>query len=328
MGLVARNKSCLLLGCSEELAESCRKDGAAEVLLVRENWQACNATHHLHSRITSFASVFMPIFGYLQSVPPGKWDLIVIDATAFDPHTLGRYREIAYERVRFGGEVVVLNEVGVQAGVATYPRKPGFLISSYPRCGTHMLLTSLDSHPSLTVFGEVFNKDSDNGAHGFKTTPQVLEAFWRNPYCGIAAHAYLGRSRAGTQGAPGLGGQTPYPDFWQSLPRDTKVISLRRRDLRARHISHLRAKATGQWNAFRGEDVKNVSVTVNEATLQRDEAFIKRCWGLVDTLYPDRLVVWYEDMCEHWEREQQRIQQYLGVSYVSVAPSSKKLAAV
>ena len=306
-----QGKRVLLLWAAPEAVKAYRKAGA-EVCCVVEHWEAAKATHHLYGRDNPV--VYMPVMGYLQGAQCQQFDHVVVFDTSGD-----QVRDAACMRVtKFGGSVLYSETAEVRS------KLPGFLLSSYPRCGTHMLVTALDQHPQLTCYGEVFNRDSQNGAHQFLTEQQVLEAFWPNRKTGFAAHAYLGRHRGG---APGMVSRGRCQHFWDVLPKELKIVSLRRHDLLARHVSHLEARATGQWNVYREERKKPVQppVTVKLKRVFRDIEFVKRCWDAVDVAYPNRLVVWYEDLVNHWMRELARILAYLGASWEFSLPASRLL---
>lgn len=269
------------------------------------NWDAATATHHLHGK--SNPVTYMPQKGYLNAIECQSYDAVLT-------HTL-LHTAAVLRTLRFNGFVVSISEDKVLT------KQPGFLISSYPRCGTHMLVTALSQHPQLRVYGEVFNPESDNGNHGLKTTSQILEAFWTDPNHGFAAHAYLGHAAGGMKYVTAA-----YSGFWKHIPRDLRVVSMRRRDLLARYASHMRAKKTKVWNKFNTEAPKKAEpIWINPVSLQEDAAFVKKCWRHVDELYPNRLVVYYEDLCENWETEINRIQEYLGVTAYPVSPTSVKL---
>ena len=294
----------VLTTCSQEmqnwLTQTCRSWRCVDL-----NWEAATATHHLHGKNNPVT--YMPQRGYLNAIDCQSYDVVLaymLTETAS-----------ALRVLRFNGFAVDVSAENVLT------KNPGFLISSYPRCGTHMLVTALDQHPQLHVYGEVFNSESDNGNHGLKTTAQVLEAFWPDTGHGFAAHAYLGHAAGGMKYVT-----SAYPGFWKHIPRDLRVVSMRRRDLLARFASHMRAKKTKVWNKFNTEAPKKAeAIWVNPAKLQEDAAFVKKCWRYVDDLYPERLVVYYEDLCENWDMEISRIQEYLEVGPYAVTPTSVKL---
>lgn len=283
------------------------------VKAVIEDWEAFQATHHRHGKNNPI--VFMPVLGYLRGVNCQRFDQIVVPNMEF---LNGVNVEYLRRALKFNGELKVAT-----SGSTALTKQPGWMISSYPRCGTHMVVTSLSQHPQLTTYGEVFNVDSQNGTHRYPDPRQVLEGFWLDTNIGFAAHAYIGQ-RGGVHRF--MAPQRWYNDFWEHLPRRIKLISVRRRSLFARFVSHVKAKNTDVWNRYGDDKQKNaVQVEIDVNSLLKDAAFVKKCWSEVDRLYPERLVVYYEDLCEHWEREQRRMQEYLGVDYHELAPSSNKI---
>lgn len=303
----------LLLSPTVEQVDQYVKQGDNCTAVIDE-WNAFQDIQHRHGKRNPV--VFMPVGGYVRAAECGTFDKIIgAESLVMQPYYFPHISRI----LRFNGKLICIHSNKV-----LLEKPPGFLISSYPRCGTHMVVTSLSSHPQLETYGEVFNPGCQNGTHKFKSVAQVLEGFWtNNTRVGVAAHAYIGQPNNPTRfHAP----QGWYTGFWDNLPRDIQLISVRRRNLLARFVSHAKAKASNVWNAYNNDKVKtNQRVTVNVDEFKKDVAFVRSCWSRVDSLYPGRLVVFYEDMCDHWDREQQRMQEYLGVDYRQVLPSSRKL---
>jgi len=309
--VVLEGARVLVLKSRDSAIDQWFRDQNADVVAVREDWHAADASHHLQPE----QAVFMPAEGYLCAAETGQFDYIF----TFHTHPTQTLCENRRRLLKFGGKAFIV-KYDCESMTVAEEKDPGFVISSYPRCGTHMIVTALSQNPALTVFGEVFVSDSDNGKHGLGTVPQVLEAFWRSPYHGFAAHAYIGH--------PNNAIFAPTPKFqglWNRMPQGVKMISLRRRDLLARHVSHLQAKQTNVWNKFDGDRPPPPRVAVGIDSLYRDAKSAKRIWSKVDKRFPHRHVVYYEDMCEHPEREYRLMQEYLGVQPVPVAPTSIKL---
>lgn len=300
----------LLLNPPQEQVDTYVNQGHA-VKAVMEDWTAFQATHHKHGKRNPI--VFMSVIGYLRGVNCQRFD-IVID----NHHVMTDERESLIKRaLKFNGQWQTKD------GGTLYEKEPGWMVSSYPRCGTHMVITSLSQHPQLETFGEVFNVDSQNGTHRYPDPRQVMEGFWTAPNIGVAAHAYIGR-RGGVHRF--MAPQRWYNDFWDHLPRKMKLISVRRRDLFERFVSHVKAKNTDVWNRYGEDKQKNaVQVEIDVNQLVKDAAFVRKCWAEVDRLYPQCLVVYYEDLCKDWVNQQRRIQEYLGVDYHELAPSSNKI---
>jgi len=262
----------------------------------------------------------MKPLGYLRGIGPGRYDHIIgwrapSSQVTADLICQGR------RGLKFGGSMLL--DTG--EGIKIEEKLAGWMIGSYPRCGTHMLVTALASHPELDCFGEVFNPDSQNGTHCFPDPRQVLEGFWINPRVGFAAHTYIGR-RGGVQSY--MAPQRWYNDFWDHLPRGIRMIQLRRRNLLRRFVSHRKSKKTGVWNRY-GDDNKPLArqVTLDVNDVLKDAEFAKKCWKATSDRYPNSLVIFYEDLCDHWEREMKKIQEYLGVTpHEGLKPTSNKLA--
>lgn len=195
-----------------------------------------------------------------------------------------------------------------------------WFISSYPRCGTHMLVTALDSHPELQCHGEIFNPRTQPGSHGLRKTAGVLEKFWQ-PGCGFAAHAYIGRRpKQITETAP----RGVFQDFWSHIPPGTRVISLRRRNHLRRYVSHCQAKLRKVWNS-ETKPVGSTSCVISHKKLLASVAFAETCWKQCLQQFPDALVVYYEDLCDNWGSVTQELQQYLEVAPHALRPSTQKL---
>lgn len=201
-------------------------------------------------------------------------------------------------------------------------KRPGWLLSSFPRCGTHMLITALDRHPALSCLGEVFNPTHPAGTHGLTTTQQILEACWASPTYGFAMHCYLGRKG----GAPGF--QAPhksFPHVWAHLPRDIPVISCRRRNLLAKHVSHAKANQTKVWFNFGQAGPVRQSVRIDPAKFLKDMEFTKNCWQASEEVWPHQHIVYYEDLAHATEATLRGVQEYLGVEPVALTPRTVKL---
>jgi len=315
-GVTIKNKQVLVLSACEDDCVQWLQQQCKTVKIIDETWRADTAEHHLHGKKHPVA--YMPVKGYLSAVACQSFDVVVFSGRIYATRLLNIVQE-SQRVLRYGGSALSVNS----SHSVQFRKQPGFLISSYPRCGTHMLVTALDQHTKLHAYGEVFNPASDNGNHGLSSVNQVLETFWPHDKSGFAAHAYIGRVSAATSYVAPL---SLYTGLWKQLPKQLKVISLRRRDLFARFVSHVRAKQSKVWNKFNTDKgVDQPPVLINAKELVANATFTKSCWAEVGKQYPDCLVVYYEDLCEHWERELGRIQEYLGVAMESLSPTSVKL---
>lgn len=275
---------------------------------------------------------------YLSACAPQLYDLIIWFDAEKTPNAQQAF-SMGKRATAFHGQQVVLTTQELVTGLPdvrqmeftaadtvlhlhVWTKVPGFLIASYPRCGTHMLRTALGKHPEVNCYTEVFNPTVADGSHRLPSVQHVTEAFWTKPLDGILGHAYIGVPG----GAAGMTAPRVYPNFWEALPRNIKLISMRRRDLLSRHVSYLKAKQTTVWNREGGKPGTNdhaVNVDVNK--LYQDADFVRKCWRRVDTLYPNRLVVCYEDLLEDFQRELTRVQNYLNILAFDYTPDTHKL---
>ncbi|MCC9655275.1 hypothetical protein [Rhodopirellula halodulae] len=148
------------------------------------------------------------------------------------------------------------------------------VICSSPRCGTHLLLTSLASHSLAKSAGEVLNPE--DGYSDFKLS--------RDRSIHIRQHnlfKLLVLSRS-------------LPDFGKYNGFGFRVFMFRR-DVEAQIDSWQRACATGRWTAQ--EPVSNRLKPV----IPRAE--MRRQIGIADDLFlrSSDLVISYEELVENWD---------------------------
>lgn len=212
-----------------------------------------------------------------------------------------------------------------QQDVTTYEKQIGWMLMSYPRCGTHMLVSALNSHPKLTCYGEAFNPAAPAGSHVFDTVQQVLEKSWPTPKTGFAVHASIDRMGHPLNMAESMHGVT---DFWKIIPDYTPTILLTRRNLLARYVSQLTAMKTGVWNSTDQEKRNNVyaSVYVDLEAFKRDMKYVQDCWDHAAAYFKYSCSVVYEDLLTDFDGSMRKIQEYLQVPYVQLQPETVKLA--
>lgn len=221
------------------------------------------------------------------------------------------------------GIVSVQDGAGVR--VHCFEKQIGWMIMGYPRCGTHMLVSALNSHPELSCGGEAFNPATPAGSHVFSAVPQVLERSWPTQRSGFAVHSSIDRMGYPLNMASSMYG---YTDFWKHIPDYTPTILLTRRNLLERYVSQLVAMKTGVWNSDDPAKRNNVyaSVYVDINAFMQDMKYVQDCWDNAAAYFKYSLSVVYEDMLADFDGTMQRIQQYLHVPYVQVQPETVKLS--
>jgi hypothetical protein len=193
-----------------------------------------------------------------------------------------------------------------------------FFVLSSPRSGTHMLRTSLESHPQVVCMTEMFNPDYTE--HRYDFTPDTPAAdilanhiftpdAMTRPCVGFLLH------REGAR----FGN---WPDLWSILERDTAlaVVSLRRRNLLRRYLSHQlisrpHAAETPPAPLRLDKDLLARDFRLQEAKIAEFDAAFRR--------HP-LLPVVYEDLSDRYAETMDRIQSFLNVAPMPVRPSTTK----
>ena len=228
-----------------------------------------------------------------------------------------------------------------------------FVLVSYLRSGTHLLRTALESHPQIACQSELFNSDDRRLPYPLETpTAEVLErwAFARplppGTLCsGFALHAYHPHA---LRAFPGIRANPHWQDVWPRLAAmpDLRVVHLRRRDLLARHLSHLLARATGFWHAWEAGAAGRVShlhppppdevgrrrgptppVEVDPDRLELDFEEVTGWRRAADRSLRGRpiLHVEYEELCAGFGPVTRRVQRFLGVEPLELRPAVARL---
>lgn len=309
--IAKQHKSILCVGeRSLPVAEAILKMGK-DVVLAGVTPQQYNPL--LSNHMQNVSCSWQPVSQYLGLFPTHAFDLVITSLPSDDK----LFSQAPYWRtLQFGGLVI-----DPDTGDGTI-KKPGFLVASYPRCGTNMLVSALASHPELSVCGEIFNPATQEGSHGLKRTADVLELGWHKPQAGFAVHAYIGEKG----GLRNMVAPPIFTDVWKTLPKDIPVIQLRRRDLLARHVSHIMAKESAVWNVYNNDTIpKRKKCTVSRDAVLADTRFVKTCWKKIKTLFPGAMVVYYEDLVDNWDQTVETVQRYLRVQPQAVQPGSKKI---
>lgn len=202
----------------------------------------------------------------------------------------------------------------------------GWLIMSYPRCGTHMLATALNNHPDLRCYGEVFNPTTSYGKHNFATVQQVFEVGWPDKHTGFAVHSLIDRPGCPATMLPDMAG---YSSFWEHIPDYTPTIFIQRKNALARYVSHIMAISTGVWNSTgtdgTPEDIY-APVHVDIREFEYDMKYSQECYDSAAMYFKYGIRVYYEDMLNDWDTVMETVQTYLHVPYVPVKPDTIKLA--
>lgn len=208
-----------------------------------------------------------------------------------------------------------------------------FVLLSYQRSGSTMLVSALRQHPNIQTFGEVFNPGSvmlhtpgyDNHAYYLRqlrdTKPRTF------------LDRFIFRGFDPTIQAVGLKlfpSQAQDPLFEQALAEliqdpKIKLIHLKRDNLLAVYLSYRRATASGVWAVDQGATDNAPLVLEPE---QCEQAFREMRIGeaYFESILRSRpqLSLSYETLSSDLEPRLTSVQEFLGVDVKAIAPTLRK----
>lgn len=229
-----------------------------------------------------------------------------------------------------------------------------FVIVSYPRSGTHLLRTSLESHPAVVCQAEPFNSDDRRLPYPLTTpTAEVLSRWvYRDDLppgveaVGFVLQAYHPHA---LEAFPGIRPNPEWADVWPRLAAmdGLRVLHLERRNLLARHLSHRMARATGTWHAWNPTAVDEVThltgrppegqigpphgerprLAIDPAQLALDFEEVARWRRHAETALAGHplLRLTYEELCGDFAATAARVQTFLGLAERPLRPAVARL---
>ncbi len=217
-----------------------------------------------------------------------------------------------------------------------------FVLVSHLRSGTHMLRSSLESHPAIRCQSEVFNSDNRELPYPLSTpTQEILDRWVYHEYppavqfVGFVLHAYHPR---GLVLVPEVRENPRWDDVWTILADMPclRVIHLKRRNLLRRHLSHLMARSTGTWHAWDAAGVQHVThlgsrspasetrspaarrrqFTLDPRRLEADFLDVERARRRAGEALQHQATkeVIYEELCRDYHNVCEQLQDFLGVT--------------
>ena len=175
-------------------------------------------------------------------------------------------------------------------------------IISTPRAGTHYLRMSLDNHPKMRWTGEFFR----NHKQSLKSHERIKSYIYNNlcsniidrfDCVGFVWHLCL-ESDLDPSGID-------------------KFILLRRRNILRQLTSLLIASETGNWRDTKSTKKVDLNIAQLEWFIKNQEDHYKSFekWGV------KYKTVFYEDLCENFEKTTRSVQEYLEVNYCKLKPA-------
>ena len=227
-----------------------------------------------------------------------------------------------------------------------------FVIISYLRSGTHLLRTSLESHPSIICQTEVFNSDNPNLPYPLSMpTQQVLDQWVYNKitakikHVGFVLQAYHPHS---LRTFPGIRANKNWENIWSILANtpNLKVIHLKRKNLLKRHLSHLKARASGQWHNWNALQLGKVSllerpaqshidqyqksthsIIIDANLLKQDFLEVEYWHKKAEEFFKQHqcLAITYEDIAHDLSNQSLKVLNFLGASSLNLNSAVRKL---
>jgi|GEM_PF-6778070 len=202
-----------------------------------------------------------------------------------------------------------------------------FVICSQPRVGTHMVRTSLNTHPSLDVASEVFNGLVNEQEMEQHSTHQLLAKYPG----GFCCHCYDEDETVGMWPCWELA-----QDLWEMIRRgavqDVKAVVLWREDKIAQAISYLKASMVGPWHRMKTDpplDECQTSIDVPpwmlRALFEKFEAATAFQIEVMDGANVERLRISYEQLTESPDHHLHNIQKLFGVQPRPLVPQTTKI---
>lgn len=197
-----------------------------------------------------------------------------------------------------------------------------FVIRGFPRCGTHMVRTALNSHPELFCHDEIFNPGcfsiddiNNRGPSG------NVQHFLNSPNVGCVIHANTRRERF-----EGSAVQHLAWDYIASNLDKYQVLVLSRRDWLRRAASVAVARQTHRWQQMQDKERLESLPSVEIYPDFLEWQFRCQQASLLDTeqRFPEAPVYWYEDLVDNWKSEITGMQRFLGVEPMDLKPKTVK----
>lgn len=189
------------------------------------------------------------------------------------------------------------------------PPRNSFVLVSFERSGTHLLRTSLNSHPSLHCIFEPFNEYAFGASHRGLSAEQVMSSW--SECCAAPRHGFS--IHWNTHGR--LGRQ--WSEIWPILRArtDLPIIELTRDNMVEQLVSRDIASRSQQWQTERRDFSSTTTITVEPARLvERLEVLdVERRDLQVFFRHHRRLQITYETLSSDYQGTMAAVFEFLGV---------------
>lgn len=226
---------------------------------------------------------------------------------------------------------------GAMAGRSDYLR---FIVVTRTRTGWHLLRSALNTHSQVVVLGELFKNPETTVLRNwpYHYVPawygRRLSALIRSDpirfletkvFCTYPAAVRAVGFKIGYRHAR----ESQWTPVWPYLQerKGLKVIHLKRRNILKAHLSLVRAQESRLWVSRSGDadPVRPVHLDIEKCLSAFEET---RADGIACDRFFDgheRTDVFYEDLCDSYPAEIDRIQAFLGVRSETIEPKTRRL---
>ncbi len=225
-------------------------------------------------------------------------------------------------------------DLGVLDGHSDYCR---FIILGTARSGSTFLRGLLNSHSQIITFGELF-RFSDSIGWDLPDYDRYLQSRGLISLMQSDPSRFLEKKvfRKFPKQISAVGFKIFYyhaqDDSWRSVWRflrkqqELRVIHLKRNNTLRLTLSLKKAHLTDEWFDTAGDQEDDLVISLDYEECLQAFTQVPEASKQYDIYFEDnhKIDVFYEDLCNHREREMKRIQEFLGVDYEIVEPSTYK----
>lgn len=222
-------------------------------------------------------------------------------------------------------------DVGVIEGHLGYNR---FIVLGRSRTGSNFLHGLLNSHSQIIAFGELFqNYDSIAwGLSGYRQTKNLLSLFQNDPVRFLETKVFkrfpVHISAVGFKVFYYHAQSDKWKPVWAYLgdQRELRIIHVKRKNILKTHLSRKRAALTDTWVNVSGEPEEGVPISLDYEECLEDFVRTRDWEAKYDVFFEghSKLEVLYENLSFDYQSEMKRVQDFLGVNYEFVKPSTYK----
>lgn len=211
-----------------------------------------------------------------------------------------------------------------------------FIIVGHARTGSNFLRGLLNSHSRIIALGEIFRNFPPDSigwdTPGYPHSRSVLSLFQKDPIKFLEEKVF--RNFPKHISAVGFkifyyhAQNENWKPVWTYLrnQEDLRIIHIKRKNFLKTHFSLIKAFKTNEWGNTSGAQKENVSISLSYEDCLKSFIKMQEWEKKYDIFFENnyKIDVLYENLSNDYENEMKRIQEFLGVDYEVVTPSTYK----